>query len=308
MAYDPEQSFWKVISLLSSDKSFDGPTLAHLTANALELWVGMVMRAGHPRGSDVYAALPEALQRTPEIIDWLERSTKIEYAHAKEIRITGALAESRRIMGKINAGGTIDVKLRTTLLETIDDLSKHLRLVSRAALPDDGSRQSKGRAKRKVAEPLIAEHLTRKPYDTAQQVSDAAGCSKGVVIESPAWKANQKRLKDSRHRGKDPIALQLSDYLTTDNENKSGQMHGHTLREEALDAEIEQRQKELNYQINEYQKQHPDAQPKEIAKATGCAIKDVVARDAELDHLAEAQRADNQKTHQTSKPIWTQKP
>jgi hypothetical protein len=169
-----------------------------------------------------------------------------------------------------------------------------------AAMPGSGGALhplqaiTKERMRREVAHPLIACYLGRRPHDTSQDVADAIGCSKGVVIESPAWKANRKRLADAKQSGRDPIALPLVDYLAPGGANDQSQMHAHKRLQEAQDEEIDDREKALNQRIAEYEAQHPDDDAQSVAKAVGCTAGEVERRRAALANLT-AEQAECQK-------------
>ena len=147
--------------------------------------------------------------------------------------------------------------------------------------------------KRDVAEPLIREHVLRRPHDTAEEVAKATGCSVGLVAKSAAWKANQARLKVAAKEGRDPKAVKL-DLRTVNVAGGSTQTQKHAAEEdeEALDAKIDQREQDLSWQIGDYLKRHPDATPQEVARAIGCTAGEVERRQAALEQLI-ADQADN---------------
>jgi len=149
-----------------------------------------------------------------------------------------------------------------------------------------GKSKSKGRVKRDVAEGLILQHLVRRPHDTAEEVAAAVGCSVGLVAESPAWRANRRRLEIAEKEGRDPKAVKLDVRAVTEvGGSKRGQMHASREAQEAQDAEIDAREKELFRRIGEYQAKHPDAAPQEVARALGCTAGDVERRQAMLERL-----------------------
>lgn len=151
----------------------------------------------------------------------------------------------------------------------------------------------KERMKREVAEPLIAEHLTRRPHDTAAQVAEAVRCSVGVVATSKAWKMNQRRLKDSRKSGIDPKAVDLAYQQAGEWKDRTDRIpDGQSADPADVAAEREQ---ELFRRIGEYEKEHPGATAEEISRALrdlGCTAGDVERRQAELNRLI-AQQSDN---------------
>ncbi|HUT58107.1 MAG TPA: hypothetical protein VNA25_09695 [Phycisphaerae bacterium] len=160
--------------------------------------------------------------------------------------------------------------------------------------PDgDGKPARRPRMRRGVAEPLIREHLLRRPHDTAEEVAEATGCSVGLVAESAAWKANQDRLKVAAKEGRDPKAVKLD--LRTVNAaggNIQTQKHAAEEDEEALDTEIDKREQDLGRQIGDYLKHHPDATPQEVARALCCTAGEVELRQAALEQLI-ADQAEN---------------
>jgi hypothetical protein len=144
----------------------------------------------------------------------------------------------------------------------------------------------KGRVKRDVAEGLILQHLVRRPHDTAEEVAAAVGCSVGLVAESAAWRANRRRLEIAEKEGRDPKAVKLDVRAVTEvGGGKQAQMHASREAQEAQDAEIDAREKELFRRIGEYQAKHPDAAPQEVARALGCTAGDVERRQAMLERL-----------------------
>jgi len=149
-----------------------------------------------------------------------------------------------------------------------------------------GKSSSKVRVKRDVAEEQILQHLKSRPYDTAKEVAAAVGCSVGLVANSPAWRANQCRLKTAEKEGRDPKAVEIDlGTVTKAGGSHRAQMHAFREAQGAQDAEIDAREKELFRQIEEYQAKHPDAAPQEIARALGCTAGDVERRQALLEQL-----------------------
>jgi len=158
----------------------------------------------------------------------------------------------------------------------------------------EGGKQ-RGRVKREVAEGLILKHLIRRPHDTTADVAEAVGCSVGVVAESPAWKANQDRLKTAKKQGVDPKAVKLDlKAVNVAGGTRSSQKHRADEEREARDAEIDEREKELYKQIRDYQEEYPDATPEQVAKALGCTAGDVERRQAALNSLT-AQQAEEER-------------
>lgn len=152
-----------------------------------------------------------------------------------------------------------------------------------------GAGGKRPRVNRAVAEQQIMAHLIRRPHDTTRDIRKAVGCSAGVVTGSPAWRANQKRLKAARAQGVDPIALDLRDYLSPAGDNAGSQLRAHRNAQEAMDDAIDQKERELFRKIAEYAKTHPSATPQEIARGVGCTAGDVERRQSQLDRLAQQQ-------------------
>ena len=142
------------------------------------------------------------------------------------------------------------------------------------------------RLKRSAAEPLILEHLRRRPHDTAEEVATAVGCSVGLVAESAAWKGNRQRLRVAAKEGRDPKAVRLDPRIV----NAAGgsvrtQYHASEEDEETIDKEVDRRQQVLAQRIGEYMKQHPEATPQKVAQALGCTAGEVERRQTVLDRL-----------------------
>ncbi len=170
----------------------------------------------------------------------------------------------------------------------------------RAAVSDEGGQdgaqeesEPKPRVKRDVALPLILDHLKRRPHDTAKEVASAVGCSVGTVAESPAWRENQKRLKQAKLERRDPKAIKLDERackgLNAAGLDPGRQKSEARRQEEAHDKEIDERERALHERIGEYQKGHPDATSQEVAKAVGCTAGEVERRAATLEQLAKEQ-------------------
>ena len=162
-----------------------------------------------------------------------------------------------------------------------------------AKAEDGGQPPRKPRLKREAVEPKILEHLVRRPHDTAEEVSEAVGCSIGVVAESGAWKANQLRLRIAAKEGRDPKAVRLSPQVTTAaGADIETQRHAWEEDEAALDEKINSRQQALAEKIGEYLKEHPDAKPQAVAQAVGCTAGEVERRQIVLNRLM-AQQAES---------------
>lgn len=156
--------------------------------------------------------------------------------------------------------------------------------------------QPKKRAQRAVVEPLVWQHLLRRPHDTAAEVAEATECSTGMVVSTPGWQLNQQRLKIARKLGIDPKAIKLNERaITQAGSAPSSQLRHHRAQIEQLDAEIDAREESLFQQIAEYQRAHPEATAQQVAAAlrdAGCTPGDVERRQALLSRLA-AEQADD---------------
>lgn len=156
--------------------------------------------------------------------------------------------------------------------------------------------QPKKRAQRAVVEPLVWQHLLRRPHDTATEVAEAAQCSTGMVVSTPGWQLNQQRLKVARKLGIDPKAIKLNECSITQAGSAPGsQLRHHRAQIEQLDTEIDAREESLYQQIAEYQRAHPEATAQQVAAAlrdAGCTPGDVERRQALLNRLA-AEQADD---------------
>ena len=75
----------------------------------------------------------------------------------------------------------------------------------------------KRRISRGNYEPRIAEYLRRRPLDTALEVSQAVGCSVGVVAESSAWKVNMHIRSMMRPQAGAPNAVSFNDVVMNAN-------------------------------------------------------------------------------------------
>ena len=150
----------------------------------------------------------------------------------------------------------------------------------------EGKPVRRPRLKRAAAEPLILQHLRRRPHDTTGEVATAVGCSVGLVAESAAWKANHQRLRVAAKEGRDPKAVRLDPRIV----NEAGgsartQYHASEEDEGAIDEEVDRREQVLAQRIGEYLKQHPEATPQEVAQALGCTAGEVERRQAVLNRL-----------------------
>ncbi|HUU10208.1 MAG TPA: hypothetical protein VM431_06665 [Phycisphaerae bacterium] len=186
----------------------------------------------------------------------------------------------------------LEVAATTCLLELhqAGRAGRAAAVVPQQGLVSSTRKKKRLRMKREVAEPLILDHLLRRPHDTVEDVVKAIGCSVGVVAESPPWRANQERLKRAKREGKDPKAVKLNvKALTEAGGHRRSQGHESKRQQEARDEEIDQRERELFWRIGEYEKAHPQATPKEIALAVNCTAGDVERRQALLDRLAAEQ-------------------
>jgi hypothetical protein len=153
----------------------------------------------------------------------------------------------------------------------------------------------KGRTNRQVAGNLIAEHLNKRPHDTAVEVAHAVGCSTGLVGESSAWKLNQQRLKTAKKQGIDPIGVKLNEYAVNGaGASPSTQLHRHQEQTTAADAKFDDEEKVLFKRIGDFQNQHPDGTLQETAACLNCTSGDVERRQAMVNRLT-AQQADSQK-------------
>jgi len=179
--------------------------------------------------------------------------------------------------------------------------------------PTQSNRDPKIRLKLEVAEPLIFTYLQDHPKATAEDVKNelqrkTRGGSTGLVKKSNAWKANQRRLEDAKQNKKDPIALSLQDYHIEAGQERGAQINNHRQHQAELDEEIDKQEQELFRRIGEYQEEHPESEPQQIAKAVGCTAGDVERRQTIMNRLITEQVADEDQTHRLKKPVWTSKP
>lgn len=179
--------------------------------------------------------------------------------------------------------------------DTINITGQHVNVITADPRSDGPSPPAKKRMKRAVAEPLIAEHLKRRPHDTAVEVAAAVECSIGVVAESRAWTLNQERLKGAKKAGVDPKAIRLDEKaVNAAGASPSRQLRDHKQQAEALDDEIDGRDRALNERIGKYLKDNPGATPNKVAREVGCTAQDVERRQAELERLV-AEQSDDRK-------------
>lgn len=171
-----------------------------------------------------------------------------------------------------------------------------------------------GRMKRSVAEPQIAQHLRRRPHDTAEEVAEEVGCSIGVVAESKAWALNQFRLRTSKKVGIDPAAVRLDERAVNHAGGSAAAQIRRAREEEAhvhgtLDED--DRTMETYGRIGEYERQHPKASLSEIAEAAGCTISEVQAHRTLLEQLVseqvEDQREDEPPLGRDKRQQWVPK-
>lgn len=155
-----------------------------------------------------------------------------------------------------------------------------------------------GRMKRAVAEPKIAEHLSRRPHDTAEEVAKAVGCSVGVVAESKAWDLNQRRLNISKKAGIDPVAVKLDERVVSQAGGSAAAQRRRAREEEAhVHGAIDERASETYGRIGKYEAEHPEASIAEIAQAVGCTVREVKAQRALLNQLV-GEQAEDQREHE----------
>ncbi len=174
----------------------------------------------------------------------------------------------------------------------------------------------KPRIKRAVVEPLIADHLKRRPHDTASEVAAAVRCGVGTVGESRAWKLNQMRLKMAKEQGVDPKAIPLNEKVVDESgASKRAQKRCADEQFNAMADEIDARELELNQRIGEWEKAHPADTPEQIAQGAGCTPGEVERRQAELVRLAAEQagsaREEIAEEHPATKlpyQKWAEKP
>lgn len=164
------------------------------------------------------------------------------------------------------------------------------------------SKPRKQRAPRERFYPSIVAHLAKKPHDTAAEVAAAVGCSTGVVGESPAWKANQQRLKDAAKVVRDPAALPLVEYLAKSGASLTTQLHAHREEQAATDAAIDERERELFRQIAAYEEAHPDHGAQQVAKAVGCTAGDIERRQAMVARLTAEQERSRREDYDADDP------
>jgi hypothetical protein len=141
------------------------------------------------------------------------------------------------------------------------------------------------RLSRKAAEPLIRQHLLRRPNDTAEEVAKAVGCSKGLVAESLAWKENRAAAQKDK-RGRTPKAVELhEEVINADGGHSRRQSHAFRDAQDEVDEAIDREERALDMRIGAYLIEHPKASVQDIARAVGCTAGAVERRQAVLDRL-----------------------
>lgn len=146
------------------------------------------------------------------------------------------------------------------------------------------------RLKLAAAEPLILQHLRRRPHDTVAEVARAVGCSVGLVAGSAAWKANRQRLHVAAREGRDPKAIRLDTRIVNEAGGSTrAQYHASEGDEETIDEEVDRQEQVLTQRIGEYLKQHPKATPQEIAQTVGCTAGEVERRQTVFNRLVAEQ-------------------
>ncbi|NQU26016.1 MAG: hypothetical protein HQ567_32415 [Candidatus Nealsonbacteria bacterium] len=271
---------WRKTQLVTSRIALDFPE--HLEwARPMENWFGRITWA-----------LGTVLQDAPIVVDHFRATYDVgELLHAMKVATDDESPASSQADHVESYSPQLDgAGLSRGAILVLRELLKSLE---GKGSPVSGEK-TRNRVKRREAENLIAGHLIRRPHDTANAVSEAVGCSKGVVIESPGWKANRRRLKDARAQGKDPIALPLADYLTPAGDSPAAQCRDQKRQQEAQDEEIDARERDLSQRVGEYRTEHPKASLSEVARAVGCTAGDVEHRQAELERLIAAQKDSQQ--------------
>jgi hypothetical protein len=145
---------------------------------------------------------------------------------------------------------------------------------------------------RAEAAAAIGLYLSRRPKDSAQEVADEIGCSKGMVVESVEWKANQRRLKAAAPKSKRPLALPLVDHLTTAGDVKDSQLRDSAERQAEIDDELDQKEERLLARIGLHFKEHPAHTDRQVIDALGCSFGDIERWRARVQNLTEQQTSD----------------
>ena len=129
--------FWHLVGM--SRSASNPASLAGLMGKALGYWVEIHSRRRRVSAAYCYLALPEALARSDDLLDWLAQGHPApDYIEAKRDRIRRTLDESRRLMSEIDAGRASDCRRqRAELLDVVEEMSKHL-LVMRQTLAREG--------------------------------------------------------------------------------------------------------------------------------------------------------------------------
>ena len=173
----------------------------------------------------------------------------------------------------VHRNGSLDHDAPNWLAKTREALDALTRLgvfEPEANPVDDGEKDQtvrRPRMKRQVAEPLIAQHLARRPHDKAAEVAQTVGCSTGVVAESKAWKLNQTRLRMAKKQGVDPVAIRLDEKTISEaGRDPTTQGHDHDIRQEVTDDLIDQQTREIDAKVGGYRQKYPDASVEEISR------------------------------------------
>ncbi len=273
--------------------------------NSFQRWVfnrklEQELRGGIPPDSEEATLRRRAMEKltSPECVREVE---KLASEWSKRNRLA-AIACTRA-----ESDGTDDRigQSPTGLPEDAANLNIESEAVSGAAQQQstECKRKRGKRMKREVTAPLIAEHLTRRPHDTAQEVSEAVRCSVGVVAESKAWELNQRRLKIARKLGADPKALRLTEKaVNAAGGSRMTQLHEHGRQTDAMIDELDQREQELNQRIGEYLQTHPGTTAQQVAAALDCTAGDVERRQGILDRLADEQAKDEKEDADVEDP------
>jgi len=283
---------------------------SHITSIACEAWSGCKGIADRSRTDPAYLYSTNASRlffdaNLPNLPSANDLMALLELERAAALK---SLRERETIPDEIQApmGGASRSSTTNTNTKPI------------AAIPETpaAAPKRKPRMKREVAEPRIAEHLGRRPHDTAEEVSDEVGCSVGVVGESKWWKLNQMRLEIARSAGVDPIAIKLDEHVV--NEAGAGvgkQQRDHRETAAATDDAIDARERELYARIGQYERDHKNATAEQTASAVGCTTAEVQQRQTVLDQLR-AEQTDSEledvdvlddSTKRGSKRKWVEK-
>ena len=206
----------------------------HLSTDDVE----PVLDPGSPEG---YRLVPRRV--APEIVEYRDLTTilpklaELDRDPATALWVSEVLAQHAGVAAALGIGpataATASASGETTGRLPVDTI---------AVEPHP---KTKGRTKPEVVEPMIADHLKRRPHDTVREVKEAVGCSAGLVCESKAWKINQERLRLAQMSGVDPSAVKLNEKaISAAGENPRTQKHEHKAQAAALDEELD-RQAEI---------------------------------------------------------------